>query len=192
MTQFNIFSLYLESVKYGPCTSSETSKSSNKFKEDSDVLQRYKIIKSKKVILYTLQTYFDFVFLYYIVYIQSKFSMISFQRILLGVSFHKKPICHVYTGHFKTSWKSFYNNCKSGAIYSLLPMLKKSYMVHVPEKHISLLQFLKYTMLKLLIKCFKRVWNRFEILYSSRLWILCIWILLGAEWHSLRFVFIHN
>ena len=141
-------------------------KSSNKFKEDSDALQRFKIIKAKKVILYTLQTYFDFVFLYYIVYIQSKFSMILFQRILLWVSFHKKPICHVYTGHFKTSWKSFYNNCKSGAIYSLLPILnyshaiselklKKSYIVHVPEKHISLLQFLKYITLKLLIKCFK-------------------------------------
>ena len=155
-------------------------KSSNKFKEDSDVLQRYKIIKAKKVILYTLQTYFDFVFLYYIVYIQSKFSIL-FQRILLWVSFHKKPICHIYTGHFKIGWKSFYNNCKSGAIYSLLPILnyshaiselklKKSYVVHVPEKHISLLQFLKYITLKLLIKCFKTL----------------------NFMHSLRFAFIHN
>ena len=29
------------------------------------------------------------------VYIQSKFSIISFQRILLWISFHKKPICQV-------------------------------------------------------------------------------------------------
>ena len=36
------------SVKSGPCTSRETSKSSYKFREEHDALQRYKIIKSKK------------------------------------------------------------------------------------------------------------------------------------------------
>ena len=35
-------------VFYGPYTRSETSKSGYKFKEDSDILQRYKIIKSRK------------------------------------------------------------------------------------------------------------------------------------------------
>ena len=52
------------------------------------------------------QTYFDFLFLYYVVYIHSKFSIISFQRIFLWISFHKKPICP-HTGHFETNWKVF-------------------------------------------------------------------------------------
>ena len=43
----------------------------------------------------TLHIYSDFVFLYYIVYIQIKFSIISFQRIFLWISFHKKPVCHI-------------------------------------------------------------------------------------------------
>ena len=51
--------------------------------------------KIYKVTISTLQTYFGFVFLYNIVYIQSKFSIISSQRIFLCFSFHKKPICHV-------------------------------------------------------------------------------------------------
>ena len=34
--------------------------------------------KIQRVTLYTLQTYFGFVFLYYIIYIQSKFSINSF------------------------------------------------------------------------------------------------------------------
>ena len=44
------FSLFRKnlSVKNGPCTSRETSRSSYKFKDDSDTLQRYKIIKSEK------------------------------------------------------------------------------------------------------------------------------------------------
>ena len=45
-----IFSLFRNSlrVKNGPCTPSETSKSSYKFKKNVDALQRYKNIKSKK------------------------------------------------------------------------------------------------------------------------------------------------
>ena len=45
LTQFNVFSLYLEKkqcVKYGPCTPRETSKSKSgyKFKEDDNALKR--------------------------------------------------------------------------------------------------------------------------------------------------------
>ena len=50
--------------------------------------------------------------------------------------------------------ESFYNSCRSGAIYSLLPILnysdalselklKKPYTVYILEKYISLLQFTK-------------------------------------------------
>ena len=56
----------------------------------------FKDTKSKKMTLYTLQIYSDFVFLYYIVYNQIKFSIISFQRIFWWISFHKKPFCHVW------------------------------------------------------------------------------------------------
>ena len=42
--KINVFSLFI----YDPSTPSETSKSGYKFKEDSNALQRYKIIKSRK------------------------------------------------------------------------------------------------------------------------------------------------
>ena len=99
-------------------------------------------------------------FLYYIVYIQSKVSIISFQRIFLWISFHKKPICHAR--HTLKQAEKFYNSC-NGAICSLLPILnygdalselkfKKSYAVYILEKYIHLLQFAKYIMLRSLLK----------------------------------------
>ena len=65
----------------------------------------------------------------------------------------------------------FYNSCKSGVIYFLLPILKysdtlcelklkKSYTVYILEKYIPLLQVTKYIMLRSLLKY---AWKGFEI-----------------------------
>ena len=70
-------------------------------------------------------------------------------------------MCHIWD-ILKQAGK-FYNSCKSGAIYSLLPILtysdaiselklKEAYTVYILEKCIPLLQFTKYIMLKSLLK----------------------------------------
>ena len=117
--------------------------------------------------LYTLQTYFDFAFLNYIVYIQSKFFIISLQRILLCISFHKKPICCVQdilkqAGKLLWQLQIWCHLLPISEYSDALSELKskKSYTVYIPEKHIPLLRFTEYIMLRSLLKYF---WKGFEI-----------------------------
>ena len=64
---------------------------------------------------------------------------------------------------FYNKLDSFYNSCKSGVIYSLLPILnysaalselnlKKCYTVYILEKYIPLIHFNKCIMLRSLLK----------------------------------------
>ena len=109
-------------VFYGPYTRSETSKSGYKFKKDSDILQRYKIIKSRKQLYihfkHTLTLYFCTIQFRF----RANFPLFYFKFYFYGLAFIKIPICHGQD--ILKQPRKFYSSCKSGAIYSSLSILK--------------------------------------------------------------------